>query len=737
MDLPSVQIALNHIDPTDSDISDPPEDADNTDVDMLEEDSTHAEARIPAKPKAISVSDEELMHGFSSPEDDQSLSARPRSPTPCSSKFEEIPTEAREISILNKIVSHLPNDKDLLNLSCSCKTFAALLVPKESAIWKERFLLRYDYPYISDPRHYIFAYQLRRAVLRQFVEFTDPKDPRLGVQMDVLRDMVIEAYKSRQAHVPPPSTSKNLAAFASPHNSPWIRTFLSCFFFPCRGQRYGQPNPLFDAIQLVLSHLLLSPTSQLAHVIKSSRGNYDLAVVYAWDRSLETLFRESAAGEEHSEPTLLTYQERRNLRKHSLPDSFLLDTHALLHIRNFWHRHLIEERQGFGSAGMVENTYRHMAKDLTRAGINLKKWDKHLNDDDLQIAVEWYGHYSTLAQWPKKKQELEEVQSLAEDWQRVDPLKLDFTVSDDNDEDGFWPPIFANIPIFQNTIPGLDSDSASCSFIRGLAPFVVLSSPNDMRTPPDSQSGTRLPKYHPYLAMRLRGVVHSIPAQPRLNSIPGWRRIIMVLYKPTCRHLIQVLEHAEQEYGDSFTTTITTQMAQSGTSHPQVAHILNGVGAAGQQLDPAEIDAHLTTHLCNKLLNNQLWRDGSKFDKDVVEEMEEKYRLSEYLDWNDIDYAYAYEGSILPSGKIMMGRWWRLAMNGEGDGSEWSDALDEVDEGDAMDLDEEAGVADGGQNGNGATHGNGIGSGSGSGSGSGTGRSRFKKLERGPFIFWC
>jgi hypothetical protein len=71
---------------------------------------------------------------------------------------------------------------------------------------------------------------------------------------------------------------------------------------------------------------------------------------------------------------------------------------------------------------MVENTYGHMAKDLMRAGINLKKWDKPLKVDDLQVATEWYGHYSTLAQWPKKKQELEEVQSLAEDWQKVDPL---------------------------------------------------------------------------------------------------------------------------------------------------------------------------------------------------------------------------------------------------------------------------------------------------------------------------
>jgi hypothetical protein len=309
--------------------------------------------------------------------------------------------------------------------------------------------------------------------------------------------------------------------------------------------------------------------------------------------------------------------------------------------------------------------------------------------------------------------------------------KLDFSVSVDNDEDGFWSPIFANIPIFRNATSGINLDSGSCRFIRGLAPFVVLSLPNDPRTPPDSQNAAQLPKYHPYLAMRLRGVIHSIPAQPRLNSIPGWNRILMVLYKPTHRHLIQVLEHAEEEFGDSFTTTITTQMTQNGTNSAQLAQALNGVGAAGQQLDAGEIDAQLAAHLRNKLINNHLWRDGSKFDKATIEEMEEKYRLSEYLDWNDIDYAYAYEGVILPGGKIMMGRWWRLALHGEGEGLEWSDALGEVEEGDAMDLDGDGAVHDGEQNGNVAPNG------TGSGNGNGAGRSRSKKLERGPFIFWC
>ena len=37
---------------------------------------------------------------------------------------------------------------------------------------------------------------------------------------------------------------------------------------------------------------------------------------------------------------------------------------------------------------------------------------------------------------------------------------------------------------------------------------------------------------------------------------------------------------------------------------------------------------------------------------------------------DDIEYAYAYEGILVPGGKIMMGRWWRCAEAGFGEGRE-------------------------------------------------------------------
>jgi hypothetical protein len=108
----------------------------------------------------------------------------------------------------------------------------------------------------------------------------------------------------------------------------------------------------------------------------------------------------------------------------------------------------------------------------------------------------------------------------------------------------------------------------------------------------------------------------------------------VVLCKPTKRHLIQVLEHAKEESGDTFGAAITSQMMQNGTNTTTaqtINQILDG-GAAGQTLDPAEIDGQLNPHLRTKLASNPLWRDGTKLDKDAIEEIEEKFRLGEHLD---------------------------------------------------------------------------------------------------------
>lgn len=65
----------------------------------------------------------------------------------------------------------------------------------ESAIWKERFLARYDHPDVCGSVDFGVAYQLRRFVLRNFVAFVNPKDKRLVIQMELMKDMVIGLWQ--------------------------------------------------------------------------------------------------------------------------------------------------------------------------------------------------------------------------------------------------------------------------------------------------------------------------------------------------------------------------------------------------------------------------------------------------------------------------------------------------------------------------------------------------------------
>lgn len=215
--------------------------------------------------------------------------------------------------------------------------------------------------------------------------------------------------------------------------------FLSGPYFPKPRCRYGAPHPQFDALQLALSHLLLSPASDMAYLVPTSRENYDVTIVYNWGKPLATLYRrlpvKAAPAPRPSRQTMFP-----NLRPRPAPKpepEFELDTYALLHIRNFWHRHLIDyplkeagEDTPRRSNGTFENTYSKMARKLCEAGITPKQWDEFLqNGLPPHIAEVWYGHWSCAHPWPRKKEELAEMQSCAEDWTSVDPLvsmRMDF-----------------------------------------------------------------------------------------------------------------------------------------------------------------------------------------------------------------------------------------------------------------------------------------------------------------------
>lgn len=407
---------------------------------------------------------------------------------------------------------------------------------------------------------------------------------------------------------------------------------------------------------------------------------------------------------------------------------YRIDMHTLLHIRNFWQRHFTEDKHGIG-----ENTYSTVIRNLLASGITPRQWDQPLQQF-APFNKDWYGNYSCTHPWPKNKQDLEERQSCAEDWKSVDPMALELETSMTNDNEAFWPELFADIPAFADIMPDAAfAEKFNVTYVRGIAPFMDLGSPSSF----EGKSKSELPKWHPYLASRVYGFVHDVPnetlvdedAQERRNNaydddkdepVPGWKHIVMVIWKSTTRSLLAVLDHAEEEYGGASGTQIsadfnTASVWDDGTdadtivvSAPATGAAMNNnndntavsanAGAMTMPTQPteAQIEAQLKILLARRIKSvakkhaapttaQFTKRPSSSSSKpqitpfprlwspEHIRTLEESFSAAKYLAWDDgaIDYAYAYEGIIIPGGKIMMGRWWRIhGIEGLGPGRE-------------------------------------------------------------------
>lgn len=230
------------------------------------------------------------------------------------------------------------------------------------------------------------------------------------------------------ASIVPAATSRNFQADSHPTKAEWLRIFLSSPLFNTFCHRYGESHVLFDSLQLTFSYLLLSPAHSMAHAIETSRDNYDIEKVYNWNQEFTNVC------------TLHTDQSYSGARRSKLLRQiayepllclwpiFKLDMHSLLHIRNFWHRQLLDnghelhDKTGFG-----ESTYSTMANGLADLGHVPGPWATRLRQwttrSDGARSGKWIGHYSCLhGPWPKTRKDLVDRESCAEDWDKVDPL---------------------------------------------------------------------------------------------------------------------------------------------------------------------------------------------------------------------------------------------------------------------------------------------------------------------------
>ena len=257
---------------------------------------------------------------------------------------------------------------------------------------------------------------------------------------------------------------------------------------------------IFEVLQVTLSYLLLSPMSMMAYAVSAQRENYDIALVYCWNRQLVTLWQKKDSNDNtidsegdtimhdsdedgeveisdtDSSPaqkwsTLFPNLKRRKLKKDR--NQYKMEMHTLLHIRNFWHRHLIDESRVLGGSKWlrkdddrptylegtvtIESTYAGMAKGLAKLDQILQSsnarnapkasllvdfdqrtnratatrrvpgpWTQGPLSDDVanqpRLQRKWWGHYSCMYPWPKKLEQLEERQSCAETWSEIDPM---------------------------------------------------------------------------------------------------------------------------------------------------------------------------------------------------------------------------------------------------------------------------------------------------------------------------
>lgn len=321
--------------------------------------------------------------------------------------------------MLSRIACLLPSDSDLTCLILTCHTFARQLQPENSGVWKTRFLQKYDHPIVDGPYEFRIAYQLRAMALPRFGDLGFETRNNSRILLTILKDMVLETYNKPQPWHTNPRTSLNVAAFADAMKSDWMVHVLSTRLFARDHKHpYGRNpyNKLFDTLQVVFSYLVLNRNA-MAFRVGSDKTDYDLAKVYNWDRPFALLYERLPDKGPTTPPPPPPSSLFPNLRRNTPPKMrFKLDMNTLLHLRNFWHRHLTEARAMGG-----EETFVNTAAELAEVDIVPRAWTRPLQEPS-KLQTKWYGHYSCIYPWPRFRRQLEDKESEAEVWDTVDPL---------------------------------------------------------------------------------------------------------------------------------------------------------------------------------------------------------------------------------------------------------------------------------------------------------------------------
>ncbi|KKY25735.1 putative soluble quinoprotein glucose dehydrogenase [Phaeomoniella chlamydospora] len=521
--------------------------------------------------------------------------------------------------LIHQIASHILNEASLKNLGLSSKTFALSLLSFDSGIWCKRFLQRYDFPMIKDVREFGIAYRIRHLALNRYMmlDFNQP-GPKEKEVLHTLLDLILESYNG-QSNRKYNRDSKNISILSpSLCDETSVNWFFRNSLSKCRPK--SRIHGLSITIRLTLSYLLLDPThSYLAKMADSS--NYDVTKIYLFEMPFSTI---------------CTYEERNH--------DFVLNKEDLVHILNFWNYHL---------CGSNQLSYRYMADKLAEKNRLARPWSEPLQAFHINfVPTRWIGHYTCIHPLPSRRDILEEIQTCGETWDVAHPMILDFSEDISGDPSNWWPWIFKSMPAWKM------SQSPS-RYVRGMAAYLPLSfEQNVAKRKGTGKGAVNLPQMAVTETsgaldkLRLQGVIQPLPDQ---EKIPGWSRIMFVLYRPTQMFVLNALWTYFNDKGalgnmPTISNVLFEELRLCWDMHMQHNQwiLQQAVGVDEMKLLMARTAKLLSDISSLGLTCKQ------------VAEIEDNFQGSKDLQWVDIDYAYAYEGVLTPGGKVMLGRFWAL-----------------------------------------------------------------------------
>ncbi|EQL31904.1 hypothetical protein BDFG_05804 [Blastomyces dermatitidis ATCC 26199] len=377
-------------------------------------------------------------------------------------------------------------DADMCRMARTCRYFAEAIIPPNSGVWRRRFLQKYDHPPPDKSSEEVrVEYKVRSIMLAQTPSFRDGEGRKEKLWLSVLTTLFAESYNTQPSRQGDEMrVSRNRACIKKAIRS---SGFLDQPIVGDGANSSLPPSRPYLAIQLAATYLVLD----INHSFRSLRTDYDLNIVYRCDSSTPDIPIINASNDEEN-----------------------IDLYQLLHIRNFWKRHL---------RNRDENTFHKSYHNMPKI-MRPKAWEEGLGNKG-SLGTCWLGYYSCIHPLPISSTDLQERQTCADlmsHWESTSALLLKLpTLTTNASISTTWFPLFNEAyPINTNVEP------SSRTYFRGTQ-SLNLDQNHHHHHHHDAHDDAHDSNDQPH-PNSMRGFTEPCPAQA---GIPGWRRICFIIYE--------------------------------------------------------------------------------------------------------------------------------------------------------------------------------------------------------------